>query len=71
LLAGTVLGLLRPVGRSALGAVLLGVVVGACVYGSVGFAMEGRVDLTAAGVLGTPVGALLGFLFWHRHGRDW
>jgi hypothetical protein len=70
LLAGTALGLLRSVTRYALGAVATGILCGTCVYGAVGYAMDGTLDLGAALFLGTLVGGIVGFITWRRNRKS-
>jgi hypothetical protein len=45
---------------------LVGILVGATIYGAVGYAMDGRVDLKMAFTLGTIGGGAGGFFSWKK-----
>ena len=60
--AGLAIGLLRPLTRWSIGAILTGSIGGICVYGAISFAMDGRVDPVFALVVGIPVGGAAGYI---------
>jgi drug/metabolite transporter (DMT)-like permease len=60
IVAGSAIGFLRPLTRWWWGAILTGAIGGMCVYGAISYAMDGRVDLVFALVIGIPVGGTLG-----------
>jgi hypothetical protein len=66
-LAGLVLGILRPLTHTLVGTLIVAVLAASIVYGAIGFAMDGRIDLTRAVFLGTLVGAPLAL--WTRRRR--
>jgi hypothetical protein len=66
LVAGPAVGFLRPLVRSAVGAVIVGILVGTVVYGAVGYAYDGRLDLERSMELGSIVGGFSGFVLWRQ-----
>ena len=66
LLAGLVAGLLRPLGRYALGAMVLGILGAAFTYGAIGLVLEGPSmgALLMGGALGMLTGPMFGLGFY-------
>lgn len=73
LLGGTVVGLLRPIGKYWWGAILTGIVGAGVVMTCVGIAMEGgvthwdRVDYDVVVIYALIAGPMAGMLFWNRN----
>jgi hypothetical protein len=63
LVAGIVLGVLRPITETALGRVFVGSIVGTAVYTGIGLSMYGPDKFTFVGgaILGIPMGGFLGY----------
>ncbi len=61
--AGGLVGLLRPLTRSRVGAVVVGALAGIIVYTAISVAMDGwaNIDLVFGAICGIPVGGALGY----------
>jgi hypothetical protein len=60
LVAGIALGILRPITKHWLGILVTAILCSICIYGAVGYAADGRLDLGMAVTLGTLVGGPVG-----------
>lgn len=63
-LASVPIGLLMPYTNRAVGAVAVGMLGGVVVYGTVGYTLDGKLNLALAIPLGTILGGVVGFLLW-------
>ena len=66
LAVGALVGVLRPLTRWALGAVMVGAVGGICVYGAIAYAMDGRLEPDFALTVGPLVGGAAGYITWRN-----
>jgi hypothetical protein len=66
ILAGTSIGILRPLLRWWIGAAFVGAVAGMFGYGAVAYADSGTLDFAFALLVGSPIGAVVGVGLWHH-----
>lgn len=70
LIAGVVLGLLRPLAKYWLGTLITATLCSICVVGAIGYAMDGQLDVEMALTLGAMYGVMVSVIYWwHKRKR--